>query len=244
MKVENCRIIKNVEIAPSVYQMTLGCDAKWVERSGQFVDVRIAGKKLKRPISLTSYTDDSITLTYKIAGEGTKLLSQRNHGFIEILSGLGNGFDLNCFKDEILIIGGGIGCAPLLGCVKEAVKRNLKVKVIFGFRSEEDTLFQKELEEMNVEYAFSYDVKNENAVDKMIEMNWNHLPFCTCGPVKMMEKVCEENDAFGLVSLETRMGCGFGACMGCSIELKSGMKRICKEGPVFKKEEIIWENLK
>lgn len=244
MKIETCKILENKQIAPLVYQMKLGCDASWVKRSGQFVDVSIEGKKLKRPISLTSYTKDSLVLTYKVVGEGTKILSTKTSGTIEILTDCGNGFDLSHFHDEILMIGGGIGCAPLMGCIEEALKKGLKPKVIFGFRSESDSYFKEELEKMNVEYVFSYDVNNENVIDKMLEKKWDNLPFCTCGPIRMMENVCKQNHAFGLVSLETRMGCGFGACMGCSVKLKTGMKRICKEGPVFEKEEILWENLK
>lgn len=244
MKIETCQILRNEEIAPQVFQMKLGCDASWVKRSGQFVDVSIQGKKLKRPISLTAYTKDSLTLTYKVVGEGTKILSELKQGTLEILTDCGNGFDLSAFNDELLIIGGGIGCAPLMGCIQEAIKKGCKVKVIFGFRSEAESYFKKELDEMGVEYVFSYDDQHENVVDKMLEMKWDNLPFCTCGPLRMMENVCKNNSSFGLVSLETRMGCGFGACMGCSVKLKSGMKRICKEGPVFEKEEILWENLK
>ena len=244
MKLETCRIIKNEPIAPDVFQMILACDSSWVQRSGQFVNVSVEGKKLRRPISLTSYTDDTITLTYKIVGEGTALLSLKKEGTIEVLGGCGNGFDLDRFQNEILIIGGGIGCAPLIGCIMEAKKRKLKVRVIFGFRSEKEAYFREKLDELMIEYAFSFEDKGENVIDKMLEKRWDQLPFCTCGPLIMMKRVCEINKSFGLASLEARMGCGFGACMGCSVEMRSGMKRICKEGPVFEKEEIIWENLK
>ena len=244
MKLEICNILSNYEIAPSVFQMTLGCDTSWIQRSGQFVDVKIEGKKLRRPISITSYTKDSLILTYKVVGEGTRILSHMKNGTIELMNGCGNGFDLDLLGDEILIIGGGIGCAPLIGCIEEALTKNKKVVAVFGFADEKNAYFQKELDNLGIEYVMSFDSHNENAVDKMMEMKWNHLPFCTCGPLKMMENVCLHNTSKGLVSLETRMGCGFGACMGCSVELKSGMKRICKEGPVFESEEIIWENLK
>lgn len=244
MKIEQAKILKNEKIAPSVYQMTLRCDTSWVKQSGQFVDVTIVPKKLKRPISITSWKEDMLVLTYKVVGEGTQLLSERTHGTIELLTGCGNGFDLEKFDHELLVVGGGIGCAPCIGVIQEAKKRNLKVKVIFGFRSEEEAYFRKELDDFNVEYVFAYDNQNENVITKMKEMKWDHIPFATCGPTRMMQALASQNDAFGLVSLETRMGCGFGACMGCSLEVKSGMKRICKEGPVFEKEDVIWENLK
>ena len=243
MKIEQCKILKNEKIAPDVYQMTLGCDTSWIKRSGQFVEVTVEPKKLKRPISITSWTNDSYTLTYKVVGEGTKLMTTKT-GMIEVLDDCGNGFDLEKFNDEILVIGGGIGCAPCIGVIQEALKKNLKVKAIFGFRCEEESYFKKELDAFGIEYAFAYDNKNENVVSKMKELNWNHIPFATCGPTRMMQAVATQNDAFGLVSLEARMGCGFGACMGCSVKMNSGMKRICKEGPVFEKEEVIWENLK
>ena len=243
MKIEQCKILKNEKIALDVYQMTLESDTSWIKRPGQFVEVTVEPKKLKRPISITSWDDEKMTLTYKVVGEGTKIMSEKTDS-IEILTDLGNGFDLRLFDDEILVIGGGIGCAPCIGVIQEAVKKNLKVKVIFGFRSEEEAYFQDVLEKMNVEYVYAYDNKNENVITKMKEMNWDNIPFATCGPTRMMQAVATENSAFGLVSLETRMGCGFGACMGCSVKMKSGMKRICKEGPVFEKEEVIWENLK
>ena len=243
MKIERCKILKNEKIAPDVFQMTLGCDTSWIKKSGQFVEVTVEPKKLKRPISITSWTNDTLTLTYKIVGQGTKIMTKKEKD-IEILSDCGNGFDLSKFDNEILVIGGGIGCAPCIGVIQEAMKMNLKVKVIFGFRSKAEKYFEKELNEMGVEYAFAYDDNHENVVTKMKELKWDHLPFVTCGPTKMMQAICMNNDAFGFVSLETRMGCGFGACMGCSVKMKSGMKRICKEGPVFEKEEVIWENLK
>lgn len=243
MKIEQCKILKNEKIAQDVYQMTLKSDTSWIKRSGQFVEVTVEPKKLKRPISITSWTKDSYVLTYKVVGEGTKLMTTKTNT-IEVLDDCGNGFDLSKFDDEILVIGGGIGCAPCIGVIQEALKKNLKVKAIFGFRSEEESYFKKELDEFGIEYAFAYDNKNENVVSKMKELNWNHIPFATCGPTRMMQAVSSENDAFGLVSLEARMGCGFGACMGCSVKMKSGMKRICKEGPVFEKEEVLWENLK
>ena len=244
MKLEKCLIVNNEKIALNTYQMKLLCDSSWIKRSGQFVNVAVDSKKLRRPLSITCYDEKHIVLTYKVIGEGTKLLSMKKSGEIEILNGLGNGFDLDVFESEVLVIGGGIGCAPLMGTIKEALQRGLNVKVIFGFKNKQEALFQKELEQLGVEYRYSFDDQNENAVDKMIEMKWDHLPFCTCGPVAMMKSVCEHNSSYGLASLETRMGCGFGACMGCAVEMKSGMKRICKEGPVFNKEEILWENLR
>lgn len=245
MAVENAKILKNEKIAPDVYQMTLSIDTSWIHNSGQFVEVSVQPMKLKRPISITSWTDSTMTLTYKVVGEGTRIMSEmKEDSYVEMLTNCGNGFDLSNFKDEILVVGGGIGCAPCIGVIQEALKLGLKVKAVFGFRSEEERYFEKELEEFGVEYAFAYDNKKENVVTKMKEMNWDNIPFATCGPTRMMQAVCANNPSYGLVSLETRMGCGFGACMGCSVEMKSGMKRICKEGPVFEKEEVLWENLK
>lgn len=243
MKLKKCPIVRHKKINEDVFQLVLECPTDWLEKSGKFVDVQVIGKSLRRPISLTDWDENSITLTIKKAGEGTNLLSEMKQGELEVLLDLGNGFDLSYFKKDLLVVGGGIGCAPLIGCIKEAKKCGLDVKVIFGFRNKEQTLFKEELEELDVDYVFAYDDENENVITKMKEMKWDDLPFVTCGPLVMMKKLCEENTQSGLVSLETRMGCGFGACMGCSFKTKEGMKRICKEGPVFKKEEILWENL-
>lgn len=244
MKIEICEILENSKIASGIYRMKLKCDTSWIQNPGQFVDIKVSEKKLRRPISVSSWDENSLTLVYRVVGKGTEKLTElKANEKIEMLSGCGNGFDLDELGEEILVIGGGIGCAPLMGVIEEALKKNKKVNVIFGFRNKEEAYFEERLKELNVDYDFSYDSEHENCVDKMLKKGWQNLEFVTCGPIKMMEAITLKNHSHGLVSLEARMGCGFGACMGCSVETQKGMQRICKEGPVFDKGDIIWENL-
>ena len=178
-----------------------------------------------------------------MVGGGTEWLSRQTGGTLDILHGCGNGFDLSVFDRQVLLIGGGIGCAPMIGTAREALRRGLKVRMILGFPRREDQLFQKELSAMDVQAHYCYDSEGENVVTAMHRLGWNDLPFCACGPLKMLQAVCQASQAEGQVSLEARMGCGFGACMGCSVQLKDRMARVCKEGPVFDRKEIVWENL-
>jgi len=243
MKLVNCPILRNECVAPDVYQLTIHCAAARDTRCGQFADIAVVGKPLRRPLSITDWTEDTLVFTYKVVGGGTDWLAKQQTGCLDVLTGCGNGFDLDAFTGEVLLIGGGIGCAPMVGTAREALRRGLKVRMILGFPREEDKLFEKELSALDVEAHYCYDSQGENVVTAMQRLGWTDLPFCACGPTRMLRAVCDASSAAGQVSLEARMGCGFGACMGCSIELKDRMARVCKEGPVFDRKEIVWENL-
>ncbi len=243
MKIVNCAILENKSVAPDVYQLTVNCTAARDTRCGQFADIAVSGRKLRRPLSITDWTDDTLTFTYKVVGGGTDWLSCQTSGKLELLTPCGSGFDLDAFTDEVLLIGGGIGCAPMIGTAREALRRGLKVRMILGFPKPEDRLFVETLQDMDIDAHFCYDSEGENVVTAMNRLGWNDLPFCACGPLKMLRALCDASTAAGQVSLEARMGCGFGACMGCSVELKNRMARVCKEGPVFDRKEIVWENL-
>ncbi len=243
MKVQNLPIIENTKIAEQTYRLVLkGADTGDL-KPGQFAQIRIPGFSLARPISLNEIGSDYIGFVYRIAGKGTAELSRIKEGTLSVITGCGNGFEITDDR-QVLVIGGGIGCAPLMPLIRELKQRGYDTKVIFGFRDRTQTLFEKELQEIGVDPIFCYDEDGENTVMKMKESGMTDRYFYSCGPAVMMKYVCENSHADGQCSLESRMGCGFGACMGCSAEFKSGMARICKEGPVFGKEDILWQNLK
>ena len=213
-------------------------------KPGQFLNVAIPNYSLRRPISLCDLDEDIITLLIRINGEGTKYLSQLKEGSeLKALLPLGNGLDLDNFEDEILLIGGGVGVAPLLYTAKKAHEKGLKVITILGFRTRQDALLLDEFKKYSDELYLSYDEDRENVVTKILEKDLVNIKFICCGPTIMMKNVSLNTKADGYFSLEARMGCGFGACMGCSFKTINGNRRICKEGPIFKKEEIIWDSL-
>ena len=235
-------ILSQQRIAPGIYSLELSTEGPFPARPGQFVDLKIPGKMLRRPISITDITEDRLILTYRVAGEGTAILSGMKPGeVLEILGPLGKGFVLPEESSHLLMVGGGIGTPPLIYLAKEALRQGHQVTVLFGFRSPADTLFQEELKAMGVDYHFAYDSEGENVVQLMQRLGLDDLPFFACGPMPMLKALCKAGSSDGQCSLEARMGCGFGACMGCSIKTRNGMQRVCKEGPVFSKEVLLWE---
>lgn len=212
-------------------------------RPGQFVNIDVYSKFLRRPISVYDYQDKILLLTIRINGDGTNLLSKlKKDDIVNILLPLGNGVDLNEYDDEILLIGGGIGVAPLMYCLKIAKLNGLKVTCVLGYRDREHEILLDQFKDNCDNVYVSYDSDNENVVDIIKKENLYDKKFFCCGPMAMMRevsKICKD----GYFSLESRMGCGIGTCMCCSTSFKDVRKRICKDGPVFNKEEIIWENL-
>ncbi len=212
-------------------------------RPGQFVNIKVDSKFLRRPISVCDYEDKILTLTIKINGEGTYLLSRlKKDDVVNILLPLGNYLDFNEYENEILLIGGGIGVAPLMYCLKKAKLHGLKVTCVLGYRDKKQAILLDKFKELCDSLYVSYDSDNENVLDVIKKEGLSNKKFFCCGPIVMMKevsKLCKD----GYFSLESRMGCGIGTCMGCSTGFKDGRKRICKDGPIFKREEIIWENL-
>ena len=237
-------ILSNIEVAPGIFALRLVRPAGVELKAGQFINIAVPGKTLRRPISLHDYDENTLTVVYRVVGEGTKDLSRMSEGHLDVLLPLGNGFDYSAFSNEVLIVGGGMGTAPLYAAAKEALKRGLSVKMIYGFRSPREEVFREKLRHLPVQAMTCYDTEGENVVDVMIKRHWENIPFLACGPLPMSKALAAASQADGQFSLEARMGCGFGACMGCSFRTTEGMKRICKEGPVFRKEEILWQNLK
>lgn len=231
----------NILLAPCVYEMTLAGDTRYITAPGQFVNVAVDGLFLRRPISVCDVSDGLLTLIYKTVGKGTDAMSRMSSGMtLNILTGLGNGYDLSLAGERPLLIGGGVGVPPLYLAAKRLIQQGKKVSAILGFNRAEEIFYEKEFERLGADVTVttvdgSYGVKGY--VTDAVRGKYSH--YYACGPYPMLKAVAKL-DMSGSVSLEERMGCGFGACMGCSIVTKNGVKRVCKEGPVFDAAEVIW----
>ncbi|MBQ8432572.1 MAG: dihydroorotate dehydrogenase electron transfer subunit [Clostridia bacterium] len=236
-------IIENTQLTATVYRMRLVGDTSHITRPGQFVNIKLDGFYLRRPISVCDCQGDTLTLVYKVVGKGTEAMSRMTEGKLDILTGLGNGYDLSLSGDKPLLLGGGVGVPPLYLLAKELIKEGKEVSVILGFNTKDEIFYEEEFKAIGAKVTVatadgSYGVKGfvTNAME-----NLEYTHFYTCGPEPMLKAVCKTSVTGGQLSFEERMGCGFGACMGCSCKTLTGNKRICKEGPVMKKEEILWE---
>lgn len=238
-------IIENKQIAKDVFKMILEGDTTAITKPGQFINIEIEELYLRRPISICDYDKNSITIIYKVVGKGTEKMSKFECGKeLDILTGLGNGFDTNLSGDKPLLIGGGVGTPPMYKLCKELLKEGKKPTIILGFGSKEDIFYKEEFEKLGVKvYISTVDgsVGIKGFVTDVMKDIIDFTYFYACGPMVMLKAVCNSTNKDGAVSLEERMGCGFGACMGCTIVTKRGNKRVCKEGPVFMKEDLIWE---
>ena len=238
-------ITQNEKIAQSVYKMRLSGDTSAIKKAGQFVNIKLDGFFLRRPISVCDYTAEELLIIYKVVGKGTEKMSAMEKGEqLDILTGLGNGYDLTVKTEKPVLIGGGVGVPPLYKLSKELKNQGKRVSVILGFNSEKEIFFEEEFKEIadrvlicTADGSFGINVFVTDAV-KDIDFDY----FFTCGPepmFKALESTIDKNIS-GQLSFEQRMGCGFGACMGCSCKTLTGNKRICREGPVLFREEIIW----
>ena len=237
------QIIENTRLTASVYRMRLVGDTSHITRPGQFVNVKLDGFYLRRPISVCDCQGDTLTLVYKVVGKGTEAMSKMTEGALDILTGLGNGYDLSLSGDKPLLLGGGVGVPPLYLLAKELIGEGKDVTVILGFNTKDEIFYEEEFKAIGAKVLVatadgSYGVKGF-VTNAMEGLEYTH--FYTCGPEPMLKAVSKATVTSGQLSFEERMGCGFGACMGCSCKTLTGNKRICKEGPVMKKEEIIWE---
>ena len=225
-----------------IYKMVLEGDTSALTRPGQFVNIKIDGLYLRRPISVCDYNDTEITLIYKVVGEGTEVMSQMTESEeLDVLVGLGNGFDVTKCQNTALLIGGGVGIPPLYKLCKDLIENGKKVKVILGFNTKTEIFYENEFKALGAEVAVttvdgSYGIKG--FVTNAMDCEYDY--FYTCGPMPMFKAIESVAKTSGQYSFEERMGCGFGACMGCSCKTKYGNKRICKDGPVLEREEIIW----
>lgn len=237
------QIIENTPIAPGVFLLDLAGDTSMLRTPGQFCQIQIPGFFLRRPISICDWDENGMTLIYKAVGQGTEVLSRMGTGeTLDILNGLGKGYDVTASDGHPLVIGGGVGVPPLFGLTKALLAAGKQPAVILGFNKAEEMFLLEEFEDLGVE-AFVTTVDGSFGQKGFVTdaMPEGRRYVFTCGPLPMLKAVYRKSGCpTGQYSLEERMGCGFGACMGCTIETRFGPRRVCKEGPVFRKEELLW----
>ena len=238
-------ILSNEPLTPVVYRMVLEGDTQYITRSGQFINIELEGKFLRRPISVSDYDATTVTIRYKVVGSGTEQMREMKAGQkLDILTGLGNGFNTENKAQRPLLVGGGVGVPPLYNLAKRLLQEGKKPMVILGFNTKSEIFYEEQFKALGVEVYCStadgsYGVKGfVTDVIREKELQFDYL--YTCGPLPMLKALYDATEVEGEFSFEERMGCGFGACMGCSCKTKYGNKRICKDGPVLKREEIIW----
>lgn len=236
------KVLSNTALTKDVYKMILAGDTQHITAPGQFINIKLDGKFLRRPISVCDYDEKSITIIYKVVGEGTAQMKNIQPGeSLDILTGLGNGYDISK-SSKPLLIGGGVGVPPMYNLAKTLIADGQKPTVVLGFNTASEVFYEKEFMALGADtYVTTVDGSygiNGFVTDAMADLDYDY--FYTCGPLPMFKAVYNATETSGQFSFEERMGCGFGACMGCSCKTKYGNKRICKDGPVLVKEEIIW----
>ncbi len=237
-------VAENVALTDSVMRMRLLGDVSDITASGQFINIKLDGLYLRRPISVYDRDDTSVTIIYKVVGRGTEQMRAMKVGeTLDVLTGLGNGYDLSESGDKPLLLGGGVGVPPLYMLAKKLIAEGKQVSVILGFNTKSEIFCEKEFKALGANVTVttadgSYGVRGF-VTGPMAEMDYSY--FYTCGPEPMLKAIYNTAKTSGQFSFEERMGCGFGACMGCSCKTVTGYKRICKDGPVLRKEEILWE---
>lgn len=237
------KITDNKKIAEKTYFMSLEGDTSAITKPGQFINIKLDGFFLRRPISVCDCENGKLSIIYKVVGNGTKEMSELPVGAeLDILSGLGNGYDTSKSGDCPVLIGGGVGVPPMYMLCKKLVSEGKKATVILGFNSEKEVFGVDEFKATGAEvYVTTVDgsVGTKGFVTDVLK-NLDYTYFYTCGPMPMFKAIESIAKTSGQYSFEERMGCGFGACMGCTCKTKYGNKRICKDGPVLEREEIVW----
>ena len=237
-------IVKNEALTADVYKMELAGDTAAITAPGQFVNIKLEGKFLRRPISVNDCVDGLLTIIYKVVGEGTAQMSKMQVGErLDILTGLGNGYDLSDAGEHPVLLGGGVGVPPLYMLAKQLIAAGKKVSVVLGFNKASEVFYADEFKALGADVTVTT-VDGSMGVKGFVTdaLPADYTYFYTCGPEPMLKAVYRATNTSGQMSFEERMGCGFGACMGCSCKTITGYKRICREGPVMRKEEILWES--
>lgn len=243
MKQSIFTIKTNTPLTDNVYEMTLTGDTSDITAPGQFVNILIEGLFLRRPISVCDCEGDTLTLVYKVVGKGTEKMASMQEGqALDVLTGLGNGYDLSKAGKHALLLGGGVGVPPLYMLAKKLIENETTVDVVLGFNTKSEIFYEEQFKKLgaNVTVTTVDGSYGEKGFVTSVIDNIDYTHFYTCGPEPMLKAVHKATKTSGQLSFEERMGCGFGACMGCSCKTLTGNKRICKEGPVLSKEEILW----
>ena len=245
MKQSIFTILENTPLTASVYRLRLSGDTSAITAPGQFVNIQLDGHFLRRPISVCDCEDGCLTLLYKVVGKGTEQMSRMAVGeTLDLLTGLGNGYDLGEAGEAPLLIGGGVGVPPLYMLAKQLIARGCDVRVILGFGTASEVFYEEEFRALGARVTVTT-VDGSYGVRGFVTAALDEAPytyFYTCGPEPMLRALHAATVTSGQYSFEERMGCGFGACMGCSCKTVTGYKRICREGPVLRKEEILWKD--
>ncbi len=243
MKQSIFKITENTQLTATVFKMKLQGDVSDITSSGQFVNIKLDGLYLRRPISVCDSENGVLTLIYKVVGKGTEQMSKMKNGEeLDILTGLGNGYDTSLSGDKPVLLGGGVGVPPLYMLCKKLIAEGKSVSVVLGFNTKDEIFCEEDFKALGATVYVatadgSYGIKGF-VTDALKEIDYTY--FYTCGPEPMLKALYKATATSGQFSFEERMGCGFGACMGCSCKTVTGYKRICKDGPVLKKEEILW----
>ncbi|MBO5845112.1 MAG: dihydroorotate dehydrogenase electron transfer subunit [Clostridia bacterium] len=243
MQQQILKVKENVKLTENIYRMVLCGNVSAIKHSGEFINIEIPSLFLRRPISVCDYDDNSVTIIYKVVGKGTEVLAEAREGdSFDVLTGLGNGYDTSVSGEHALLLGGGVGVPPLYNLCKRLISEGKKVTVVLGFNTASEIFYAKEFEALGAEVRVttvdgSFGIRGF-VTDAIADVDYTY--FYTCGPEPMLRAVYKATKTEGQFSFESRMGCGFGACMGCSCKTNFGNKRICKDGPVFVKEEILW----
>lgn len=236
-------VIYNKQLTNDIYEMKLSGDTSHITAPGQFINIKLDGRYLRRPISICDYDSETITIIYKVVGQGTADMSMLDENSrLDVLCGLGNGFDTSKCCGKAVLIGGGVGVPPMYNLCKKLIAEGKDVTVILGFNKKEEIFYEDEFKALGARVCVStvdgsYGTKGF-VTDVLKDIEYDY--FFTCGPMPMFKAIEKIAKTSGQYSFEERMGCGFGACMGCSCKTKYGNKRICRDGPVLEREEIIW----
>ena len=257
MKQVDLAIQENTNIADNVWRMVLKGDTSAISAPGQFINIALSGHFLRRPISVCDYDADSVTILYKIAGDGTKEMTSLPIGTkLDVLTGLGNGFDSSRSRTSghALLLCGGIGSAPMLALCKKLISDGIRVSAVLGFNKASEIILADELSSLGAsvivmtmdgskggsdKISYGHGAAADADIDSLIGASDAY--YYACGPLKMLRSIYQHVKCDGEISLEERMGCGFGACMGCSIHTTEGTRRVCKDGPVFTKSQLLWD---
>lgn len=238
-------VLENIPLTESVSRMKLEGDTSEIKRPGQFVNIRLDGFFLRRPISVCDWDGGSLTLIYKAAGQGTERMRAMERGTrLDVLTGLGNGYDTADAGTHPLLLGGGVGVPPMYALAKRLLREGRQVTAVLGFNRADEVFYAGEFAALGActLVATADGSAGEKGFVTDVMRNLDYTYYFACGPEPMLRAVYRTGITSGQLSFERRMGCGFGACMGCSCKTIAGNKRICKEGPVMRKEEILWED--